>query len=501
MLQYAIGGGSMNQAINKEYYLKKAQENLPKLFSDDISILNEFKQLNSGDSFVIDLGNHYVGYFSFVLGYTDIYPDAPVRLRVRFCESKDEIDSDFTTYHGSLCPSWLQEEIINVDFVGEYKMTRRYAARYIKIDVLFTRRTITLSNFVFSAVTSADKSRLTPINIDDTELENIDTVSVNTLKNCMQRIFEDGPKRDRRLWIGDLRLEALTNYYTYGQCDVVRRCLYLFAAADCDSDGFLPGFLYENPIFVSGSWFLRDYALLFVVSLCDYYLYTGDEKTFLDIYPVAKKQMDAILNAVDDNGIVVVKDKNNIFIDWNPALKKTTSMHGVYLYTLKILCKALGEMKHHDAQMFERRYQDAKQAAICHLYNSTENNFANEYDNYQISVHSAVWMILGEVVEGDNAWEILQAAMSDKEGPKPVTPYMNHYLVEAMMKLERNKEAMDHIKFLWGMMVKEGADTFYEIFVPGKSDFSPYGDSLINSRCHAWSCTPSYFIRKMLKGK
>jgi hypothetical protein len=24
---------------------------------------------------------------------------------------------------------------------------------------------------------------------------------------------------------------------------------------------------------------------------------------------------------------------------------------------------------------------------------------------------------------------------------------------------------------------------------------SPYGDHHINSYCHAWSCTPSYFIR------
>ena len=27
----------------------------------------------------------------------------------------------------------------------------------------------------------------------------------------MQDVFEDGPKRDRRLWLGDLRLEALAN--------------------------------------------------------------------------------------------------------------------------------------------------------------------------------------------------------------------------------------------------------------------------------------------------
>jgi hypothetical protein len=73
---------------------------------------------------------------------------------------------------------------------------------------------------------------------------------------------------------------------------------------------------------------------------------------------------------------------------------------------------------------------------------------------------------------------------------------MNHYLVESMVKLGRPQEAMDYIKGFWGLMVEQGADTFYEVFVPGQPDISPYGDKMINSMCHAWSCTPAYFIRK-----
>jgi len=57
----------------------------------------------------------------------------------------------------------------------------------------------------------------------------IDQVSLRTLRNCMQDFFEDGPKRDRRLWLGDLRLQALTNSVTYRNFDLVKRCLYLFA--------------------------------------------------------------------------------------------------------------------------------------------------------------------------------------------------------------------------------------------------------------------------------
>ena len=87
-----------------------------------------------------------MGYFSFKLSCVDIYIDAPVRLSIKFCEVENEIDDDFSSYKGGLCETWLQEEIVNIDFPGEYNMQRRYAARYIKITVMATPRKICYQN-------------------------------------------------------------------------------------------------------------------------------------------------------------------------------------------------------------------------------------------------------------------------------------------------------------------------------------------------------------------
>ena len=46
----------------------------------------------------------------------------------------------------------------------------------------------------------------------------------------MQTVYEDGPKRDRRLWIGDLYLEALANAHTFKNHELTKHCLYLLAA-------------------------------------------------------------------------------------------------------------------------------------------------------------------------------------------------------------------------------------------------------------------------------
>ena len=185
-----------------EYFLKKADDNLPEIKRTKVRALTPLTVLDKGDSITVDFGNHYVGYLSFNMWFVNEYIDAPVTLRVRFFETEGEMNYDYSSYSGWLCESWIQEDTVKIDFPGVYSMPRRYAARYVTIEVLHTPKKLSLSDFVFEAVTSADESKLIPFKCEDEELNAIDRVAVNTLKNCMQRVFEDGPKRDRRLWIG-----------------------------------------------------------------------------------------------------------------------------------------------------------------------------------------------------------------------------------------------------------------------------------------------------------
>ena len=479
----------------KETYLRKADENLPEIYSSIVVPDIESVTLNNGDECIIDLENHYVGYFSFKLSHVDAYLDAPVRLKIRFCESVQEIGDDYTDYHGWISPSWFQEEILNLDFPQKYKLPRRYAARFIKISVVYTPQKLRLYGFEFEAVTSADITKLKTYNIKDEELKKIDEVSVNTLKNCMHRVFEDGPKRDRRLWIGDLRLQALTNYYTYNNLELVRRCLYLFAASNTNYRGIMAANIYEYPEFVSGDNFLDDYYLFFACTLCDYYNYTGDADTFRELYPVAKTAVDLFETFLDDKGII----KGNPFVDWCPGLEKRTSFQGIYLYSLRMWCETL-EKAGYDASLYRERYEKSLNSSRIHLYDAENMRFVNCFDKSQYSVHSAVWMVLGGVVSGDMAKRVLTDALACNDSIKPNTPYMHHYTVEALIKAEMYGVAVDYIRNIWGGMVKLGTDTFYEAYSPENPEFSPYEDRKINSLCHAWSCTPAYFIRKYRLG-
>ena len=131
-----------------------------------------------------------------------------------------------------------------------------------------------------------------------------------------------------------------------------------------------------------------------------------------------------------------------------------------------------------------------------HLFDKEQGIFCNDTDKMDKSVHSQVFMILGGVIEGEAGKKALLSTLGNEEIRQPKTPYMQHYTIEAMMKLGMVEEAKKFMVDFWGGMVEAGADTFWEAYVPGDPSFSPYGDHMIDSLCHAWSCTPTYLIRR-----
>ena len=478
------------------YYLQKAQENLPKIYYTVLVPDTREFIASSGDSVILDFGLHAVGHFSFSFDNCDRFIDAPVRLVIRFGEDMREINDDLSRYSGTVSKTWLQEETLHLDFPQKTVMPRRYACRYIKITVESTNSPIKLFDFHFTASTSANTNALVRASSHDPLLNKIDRVATNTLKECMQTFFEDGPKRDRRLWIGDLRLEALTNYYTFKNLEIVKRSLYLFAAGKCDNLGFLPSFVYETPYYKSGEAHIADYALLYVVSVCDYYEHTEDICVVNDLLPLCKSQLNCFEAILDKNLIATMQEGWFAFIDWCPGLEKLTALQGVYLYTLEHFIGLLKKIGDEDYQRYSELLSKVRSASKKHLYDKASNTFTNDLDSKQFSVHSQVWMILGGVVDGEKAKELILSSLNSKTAKQPVTPYMRHYVAEAMLKLGLKNETVQYIKNLWGGMIELGADTFWEAYVPDDPDFSPYNDRMANSLCHAWSCTPSYFIRK-----
>ena len=116
--------------------------------------------------------------------------------------------------------------------------------------------------------------------------------------------------------------------------------------------------------------------------------------------------------------------------------------------------------------------------------------------NRQISWASQIWMILANLIDQKKSREILERIIKNENALKPVTPFVYHYALEALLKCRLNKEAKKLLINYWGGMIERGANTFWEVFDDKDPHYSPYGNYLINSYCHSWSSTPAYFFRK-----
>lgn len=451
--------------------------------------------LRQGETFCADMGEHLVGYVTLTLGVTGQHPDAPAWLQLRFAERRCELDEKAEDYHGWISPAWIQQEQLHVDVLPTtIRLPRRYAFRYLQIEALAgsDHWKVTVERIDCETVSSADWTVLPAYKTEDAELQRLDKIACKTLHDCMQQVFEDGPKRDRRLWLGDLRLQALANYETFRQYDLVKRCLYLFAGSTL-SDGQIGAGMFTAPRVQVDMAPMFDYSLLFVPTLLDYFNATKDTGTLRELWPTALEQIRLASRRFDEQNIV--RDGMVLgwcFIDWNLQLNRQASAQGVYLYCVRAaehLAAYLND-RQTEAWLCEE-YAQKRSAAEKVLYDPSQGLFVSGKER-QVSWASQIWMVLGGAADA----QVLDAVAKWDNAIGITTPYLYHHYVQALLDTGRRAQALNAIREYWGSMAKSCADTFWELYRPDAPDASPYGGTLVNSYCHAWSCGPAYFLRR-----
>ncbi len=466
--------------------------------SGDVSDLYA-NPINEQNGVVIDFGEHITGCCSFTLKPSKHVPDAPVRLKFTFAEVPGELMASYDPYTGGLSRAWLQDEVVTVNTIPcTITIPRRVAFRYVKIELMGNFYDFYLTDINCETTTSVSRPiPQLPEYIDD-KIKRIYNVGINTLKECMQTVYEDGPKRDRRLWIGDLYLEALANMYSFENYDITKHCLYVLAAL-AREDGLLHATVFERPeLHPQTGTHIVDYSLLYNVALFDYLRATDDKETVRDLWPVVKEQIKFACKYLESDYIYNPSKEQEmwIFFDWTEELDRRVPIQGAMIYSLNNsaeMARILGYDKL--AQEWEQLAKNMGKAVRKANYDSKRGIFVSGPDK-QVSYISQIWMILAGVMTQEEGTEALNYVFADEDALYPGTPYAYHYLIEAMIKCGMYREAKERLLAYWGGMVDKGADTFWEVYDPNDDFRSPYNFYPVNSYCHAWSCTPVYFINK-----
>lgn len=515
----------------QQAWLQKAEANKPVLNKTthhpvrevkivaDANAFQGFKAVEDGDindlyskSFkkkkevIVDFGKHLVGNVSFKIKDIGPMQDAVLRFKVTFGEIPSDLGLPVEPYTGSLSRGWMQDFQCDVSYDGCYTFNRRITARYMKIEAVGTSiySDFCFDNITFEATTSAGKSKAQLASTTPQIFKDIARVSENTLKDCMQGVFEDGPKRDQRLWMGDLYLEALANTASFKEYNVTKRCLYLLAGLANPDNGLLYSNMVEYPKPHAQQTFFVDYALSYILTLNDYLKATGDTETARDLWPVVKNQINTILaKAIDNNhlyantgyqykGMMV----SIVFFDWAPVtLDNHAAIQGLLAHSIDCaynIAKVIG--KTDDVKAYPATAKQLRKAGYKAYWDAKKQIVVSGKER-QESYTATSWAVLGDLIKGNEAQKAIRNVMQSNTAIKPGTPYANHFLVAAMLHCGMNSEAKKYVEDYWGGMVRLGADTFWEYYVPDNHLFSSYnGYTLLNSYCHAWSCTPIYFI-------
>jgi hypothetical protein len=239
-----------------------------------------------------------------------------------------------------------------------------------------------------------------------------------------------------------------------------------------------------------GGWpmLLPDFNLVYIISLWDYYLYSGDLHALREVYPSVLKSLKFFEKHTAKDSLLT-KVPEWVFIDWAPLDKtgKSTALNIEYVGALEGLARiaeALG--KKQDAKKFAARAQRVRAAVNEKLFNERRGVYMDCLPPGEkprgISEHSNSLAILFDVAPREK-WDGMLAYVLDekKNVVRAGSPYFSFYVLGAILKAGRTSEAFAYMR-RWKMMLDAGATTWWEHWKAGAS------------HCHGWSAAPTFYL-------
>ena len=357
----------------------------------------------------------------------------------------------------ALLTRMITEEYEIAPGTREMESIVRQGFRFVKIEFSKCESEVELSE-VSVKTSSYPVNYLGWFSCSDSSLNEIWQAARKTLHLCMQEYYLDGIKRDRFMWVGDTRLEALINYYLFGDAELFKYC-WRGAAASQYNDGGIPS------AFGEGMSILWDYVAWWIIALQDYYLHTGDKKFIREMTSHAGKAAEWLISRSDPaDGLISIPDEkgHNWFYTLNGMKGKDPEFNGFFLRALL----AAAEM-----------------AEV-----TGEKTLAKKYRKQAAKTEKALAKL-----------------------PKPVydvstisNSLASFDLTEAMFRDGMAAEALEFIKARWKPMLDCGGISFFECLPVEKiSNFcekKKWDKYMWGSHCHGWTAGPALSLQAEVAG-
>ena len=324
---------------------------------------------------------------------------------------------------------------------------------------------------------------------DDDELNRIFQVAAHTFSLCSGCFFLDGIKRDKWIWGGDAYQSMFVNRYLTADAEIEKRTLLALRGND-------PVNTHVNTIL--------DYSLLWIISLGVFYESYGDEDFIRQIYPKARSLMDLSLSQRDENGFLVGRKQDWVFVDWADFDRDGPLCAEQMLFAASCRTMAMYAPES-EKQTYLSLYAELLEKIDRFFWDKEKQAYVDSYrsGNRHITRHANIFAIVFDLVEESRKQLLAESVLFNQSIPAIKTPYFRFYELEALCRLGYLKEVLAEIKSYWGGMLRLGAVTFWEEYDPARpieQQYEMYGDPFGKSLCHAWSASPIYLLARYFAG-
>ncbi|HBL40767.1 MAG TPA: alpha-rhamnosidase, partial [Ruminococcaceae bacterium] len=293
------------------------------------------------------------------------------------------------------------------------------------------------------------------------------------------------------VWSGDAYQSFLINRYLYEDDAITKRTLLA---------------LLGKPPYREHINTINDYSAYLILAVCEYIEQSGDLRFLRQVIDSVEALYQFICSRLSDEGYVVKRKGDWIFMDWH-SFDKTDPFCPEQILLWKVhtamakLNQSLGESAEDCIRRAEKLKEKIEKDFWCEEKQAYIDSFAS--GQKKVTRHAAVFAILFDFVDTEKA-RLLGKSVLENETVAPITtPYFKLYELMALCRLGKIEPMQQYLTEYWGGMLSLGATSIWEAYDPtqsGEQHLSMYGKPFDRSLCHAWGSGPIYLLGRYCCG-
>ncbi len=325
----------------------------------------------------------------------------------------------------------------------------------------------------------------------DALMNEILRISADTFRLCSREFFLDGIKRDRWVWSGDAFQSYMIDRYFRRDKDIMRRTILALGG-----DG-----VYAEHINT-----ITDYSLYWLISIEEYHRHYGDETLLRYIYPKMQSLLCFCETRLNAEGFIEGAQDDWVFVDWTDYDKTgAIAAEQILLRRAYEAMAYVGDLLGKDTVRYHAHAKELADKIYAYYWCEEKGAFIDSYASGKkhVTRHANILAVLFGYADEKMCESILTRVLLNDAVTKITTPYFAFYEMDALSRLGRLDLVTEQVRNYWGGMIRLGATSVWEEYVPEKTGvehYAMYDKRFGKSLCHAWGAGPLYLFGRYYLG-